>query len=316
MSSNPILILGAGVSGLSTGITLLRAGRSVSIWARELPPNTTSNQAAAIWWPYLCYPREKAILWAKYSLQLFKHGLVPDPASDCALITVRDLYAHEVGEPWWVEAVDHWAKLEQTKLPAGYVDGYEVESVVIDTSIYMSYLVNWFLELGGELIEREVTDINQAVATNRAVVNCTGLGSRKLFNDQAVYPVRGQIVRVKLNGSAKAIFDDEGPHALAYIIPRTNDIVLGGTAQEYDWELAPRTGDREDILRKAAALDPRFEKVEILNEAVGLRPARSAVRLEAERIGAGIVIHNYGHGGGGFTLSWGCAEEARVKAEG
>jgi D-amino-acid oxidase len=90
--------------------------------------------------------------------------------------------------------------------------------------------------------------------------------------------------------------------------------VLGGTAQANDWELAPRAADREDILRKAASLDPRFAQVDILSEAVGLRPARPTVRLEAERIGNGTVIHNYGHGGAGFTLSWGCAGEVRTLA--
>jgi D-amino-acid oxidase len=304
-----ILVLGAGVSGLSTAITLLRAGHTVRIWAKELPPKTTSNQAAAIWWPYLCYPREKAIPWAKHSLQVFKNELAPDPKSGCALITVRDLYTHEVGEPWWAEAVETWRKLKPEKLSAGYVDGYEVESVVIDTSVYMSYLVTWLLGLGGTIEQREVTDINEALAASDIVVNCTGLGSRKLFGDESVYPVRGQVVRVKPNGSTEAIFDDEGPNALAYIIPRTNDIVLGGTAQENDWKLAPRAADKEDILRKAAALDPRFAQVEILSEGVGLRPARHAVRQEAEPIGSGTVIHNYGHGGAGFTLSWGCAEE-------
>jgi D-amino-acid oxidase len=288
-----ILVLGCGVSGLSTAITLLRAGHKVTIWARDLPPNTTSNQAAAIWWPYLCYPREKAIPWAKYSLGFFKRELVPNPESGCSLITVHDLYTHEVGEPWWSEAVAHWQKLAPTKLSSGYVDGYEVESVVIDTSVYMNFLVTWFLSLGGKIEEREVSDIREALAVSNLVVNCTGLGSRKLFGDESVYPVRGQVVRVKPNGSSEAIFDDEGPNALAYIIPRTNDIVLGGTAQENDWELAPRAVDREDILRKAAALDPLFDQAEILSEGVGLRPARPAVRLEAERIGSGTVIHNY-----------------------
>jgi D-amino-acid oxidase len=213
VGNKSILVLGCGVSGLSTGITLLRAGHTVTIWARELPPNTTSNQAAAIWWPYLCFPREKAIPWAKHSLGIFKQGLVPDPASGCALTTVRDLYTHEVGEPWWSNAVDRWQKLAAAKLPAGYVDGYEVESVVIDTSVYMSYLVTWFLSLGGMLERREVNEIGEALEFSDTVVNCTGLGSRKLFADETVYPVRGQIVKVKPNGCDEAIFDDEGPNA-------------------------------------------------------------------------------------------------------
>lgn len=308
-----ILVLGAGVSGLSTGITLLKAGYLVTVWAKDLPPNTTSNQAAAIWWPYLCYPREKAIPWAKSSLRFFKEHLLPDPASGCALTMVHDLQEQPVDNPWWADAVDNWRKIDKAKLPVGYVDGYEVESIVIDTSVYMQYLVNWFKQLGGELIQREVNDIQQGFAFSDMIINCTGLGSRSLVNDQSVYPVRGQIVRVRKNGFSEAIFDDEGRNAIAYIIPRTNDIVLGGTSQPNDWELGVRAADREAILEKAANLNSAFAQVEILSEAVGLRPARPAVRLEAEAFGTKTVIHNYGHGGAGFTLSWGCAEEVAEK---
>lgn len=311
MSPNYILVLGAGVLGLSTGITLLRAGHEVTIWAKDLPPNTTSNQAAAIWWPYLCYPREKAIPWAKYSLHFFKEQLAPDPTSGCRIIAVLDQYEWPVSNPWWASAVDKFSKLDPGKLSPGYVDGYEVETIVIDTSVYMGYLVNWFNKLGGKLVQKEVKTIQNALGSANTVVNCTGLGSRELVNDKSLYPVRGQVVRVKLNGLNEAIFDDEGRNKLAYIVPRSQDIVLGGTAQENDWDLKVRPVDRADILRRVADLDPRFAeaKIEILSEAVGLRPARPAVRLEAERLGDKTVIHNYGHGGAGFTLSWGCSQE-------
>jgi len=330
---------------------MLRAGHPVTIWARELPPNTTSNQAAAIWFPYLAKPREKVDPWAKFTLEFFREHIVPDPASGCTSILVHDLYDKRVETPWWAGAVDNYQRLDASQLPKGYVDGFEVESVVIDTSIYMDYLVSWFKRLGGEVAQREVKDIREALDYCKLVVNCTGLGSRKLFRDKRLYPVRGQTVKVRPNGAKLALLDDRGPNSLAYIIPRSHDIVLGGTAQENDWELAPRAADREDILRKAAAIDPRFAKVEILSEGVGLRPARPAVRLEAERIGGergygfasesysdlvllkrsavsdsinksvstadrtGTVIHNYGHGGAGFTLSWGCAEEVDKIAE-
>lgn len=309
------LVLGAGVSGLSTGITLLRAGHEVTIWAKDLPPNTTSNQAAAIWWPYLCYPREKAIPWANYSLHFFKEHLVPDAASGCKLIAVRDLYEWPVSDPWWAGAVDKFSKLDKAKLPAGYVDGYEVETIVIDTSVYMDYLVNWLKRLGGKLIQKDIKGIAEAFEFSDLVVNCTGLGSRDLVDDKSLYPVRGQVVRVKPTGFTDAVFDDEGRNKLAYIVPRTNDVVLGGTAQENDWELAPRPADRAEILRKAPNLNPGFAQVEILSEGVGLRPARPAVRLEAERVGDKTMIHNYGHGGAGFTLSWGCAEEVAKHLE-
>lgn len=316
MASNPILVLGAGVVGLSTGIGLLRAGHPVTIWARDLPPYTTSNQAAALWFPYLCNPRERVDPWAKFSLAFFRQQLVPDAASGCAAISVRDLYDHPVETPWWAGAVDGYQRVAKAHLPQGYVDGFEVESVVIDTSVYMDYLVAWFQHLGGEIVRHQVADISEPLDASDVVVNCTGLGSRTLVGDESLYPVRGQTVKVRPNGFKVGLLDDEGPNSLAYIIPRSNDIVLGGTAQENDWEVNVRPADREDILRKAAALHPAFAKAEVLGEGAGLRPVRPTVRLEAERIGAKTLIHNYGHGGAGFTLSWGCAQEVVTRIKG
>ncbi|MGH2582205.1 MAG: FAD-dependent oxidoreductase [Anaerolineales bacterium] len=318
MGSNAVLVLGAGVSGLSTGVTLLKAGYPVTIWAKELPPNTTSNQAAALWFPYLCKPKERVDPWAKYSLNFFKQNLLSDSASGCSTIRVCDLYDQPVGVPWWADAVDQYKRLAKSDLPSGYVDGFETESIVMDTTVYMDYLVRWFGRLGGELVKKEIDDVQEAFYQSDIVINCTGLASRNLFNDQLVYPVRGQTVRVRANGFRRAILDDKGHNSLAYIIPRSNDIVLGGTAQANDWDLNIRASDREDILRKAAAIDPAFKDAEILSEGVGLRPARDTVRLEAEDFGGKTVIHNYGHGGAGFTLSWGCAGEVlqRMKDEG
>jgi D-amino-acid oxidase len=304
-----LLVLGCGVSGLSCGIRLLQAGHRVTIWAKDLPPNTTSNQAAAVWFPYLAQPMERVGPWAKRSYEVFKRDLVPDAASGCAPTIVHDLYDHAVETPWWASAVESYQRLQAADLPAGYVDGFAVESIVIDTSVYMDYLVAWFKREGGEIVEKSITDLSEATAESNLVINCTGLGSRDLCNDQSLYPVRGQTIKVKLNGFRTSILDDEGPNALGYIIPRSKDIVLGGTAQANDWSTEIRAQDREDILRKAANLNLRFAQVEILYEGAGLRPARPSVRLEAEQRENATVIHNYGHGGAGFTLSWGCAEE-------
>lgn len=306
-----ILVLGCGVSGLTTGITLLRAGHTVTIWARDLPPNTTSNQAAALWFPYLAEPRERVDPWAKFTLAYLKRELVPDPASGCALLTVHDLYDRPVETPWWAAAVESYARVPKEQLPPGYVDGFETESVGIDTSVYMDYLVAKFRELGGDIVQKEVSSLEEAAMASRIVVNCTGLGSIQLANDTSLHPVRGQTVKIRHNGFTLGILDDEGPNSLGYVIPRTRDIVLGGTAQADDWDLSIRPADREDILRKARAMAPGLGEIEIVSEGVGLRPKRHAVRLEAEQMDGTTVVHNYGHGGAGFTLSWGCAEEVR-----
>lgn len=309
MENKNILILGAGVSGLSTGILLLKEGYKVHIWAKDLPPNTTSNIAAAFWYPYLVNPKDKATKWGGFTLKYLKDNALHDPSSGCIKRTVTELFEKKVDEPWWRNAVESYRRPTQDELPDGYIDGYQTEAILMDTSKYMGWLVSQYKSLGGTLEQREITDINQTFESSKTVINCTGLGSRTLFKDEQVYPVRGQVVLVKPNGFEQVVADDEGRNSMAVIIPRINDIVLGGTTQANDWNTEPDPKDTEDILRKAKAISPAFENVEIAEVKVGLRPARNEVRLEAEQFSENTVVHNYGHGGAGFTLSWGCAND-------
>lgn len=304
-----ILVLGAGVSGLSSGILLLKKGYEVTIWAKDLPPNTTSNKAAAFWYPYLCNPKNKATQWGKITLNYLKREILNDPQSGCLTRTITEVFEKEVEEPWWKDAVEEYRRPKKNELPQGYVDGYQVEGVLMDTTIYMDYLVNKFKELGGVIVQKTVANIREPLQNYQIVVNCTGLGSRELFHDDTVYPIRGQMVKVKSNGFDQVIADDEGRNSLAVIIPRLHDIMLGGTTQKNDWNLDIDPKDTQEILKKCAALNPIFENVEIIGQSVGLRPARPEIRVEIEKFGSKTVVHNYGHGGSGFTLSWGCAQD-------
>ena len=86
-------------------------------------------------------------------------------------------------------------------------------------------------------------------------------------------------------------------------------MILGGVAQEGNWSLEPTEEDRNFILEKCSKIIPDLKNAEIIEDIVGLRPGRTEVRLEKEQISGKTIIHNYGHGGSGVTLSWGCAEE-------
>lgn len=308
MNQKEVLVLGAGVSGLSTGILLLKAGYQVQIWAKDLPPNTTSNIAAAFWYPFLAEPKAKVTEWSSFTLQYLRQNLLADPTSGCVSRSVTEIFAKPGKIPWWQTETTQLRQLNPDDLPPGYGGGYQSESVLMDTSIYMTWLLEQYKQLGGRTQQRTVKDINEALAEFETVINCIGLGSRELFNDDQIFPVRGQVVLVKPNGF-KEVMADENPDNLVYIIPRINDIVLGGTYQINDWNLEVDPQDTEDILRKARALSPAFNEAEIIGIKVGLRPARPAVRLEVEKFGDKHVVHNYGHGGSGFTLSWGCAND-------
>jgi D-amino-acid oxidase len=149
-----ILVLGAGVSGLSTGILLLKAGYDVHIWAKDLPPNTTSNIAAAFWYPYLCNPRDKATKWSGFTMRYLKENALNDPDSGCITRTVTEVFDKKVDEPWWRDAVEAYKRPAQDELPEGYVDGYQTQAILMDTTKYMDWLLSQYEKLGGSLVQK------------------------------------------------------------------------------------------------------------------------------------------------------------------
>jgi D-amino-acid oxidase len=149
------------------------------------------------------------------------------------------------------------------------------------------------------------------------VVNCAGLGAAALAGDDDMVPVRGQVVVVERSpGSDEWLLDQSDEQALTYVVPRQQTVVLGGTAEVGSTDLRPDPATADAIRRRCAGLVPALAEARVVEHRVGLRPGRSAVRLEAERRSQGVVVHCYGHGGAGVTLSWGCAAEvARLCAE-
>jgi D-amino-acid oxidase len=102
---------------------------------------------------------------------------------------------------------------------------------------------------------------------------------------------------------------DEEPPWIVYMFPHGETILLGGTNEEGDWDQEPKPFIAERIVAQCVAIDPRLRGAAILGHRVGLRPYRPEVRLESEPFGSGVLWHNYGHGGAGVSLSWGCATE-------
>ena len=178
----------------------------------------------------------------------------------------------------------------------------------MDTTIYLDYLASRFLAAGGSITSdvsfEKLEDVDDEFVL---VINCAGMGARELVHDVNLEPHRGQVAIVPKIDLGCAIVCDEPP--LMYAIPRTNDCVFGGTNElSDDRDIDPAVTSRivAECSRVLKISNPR-----ILAERVGLRPFRkSGVRLERNCLRDGrTVIHNYGHGGAGFTLSWGCAHE-------
>lgn len=295
-----VIVVGAGVVGLTCAVRLLEAGHRVDVLARDLPLETTSAVAAAIWYPYRALPQDRVTAWARTSYAVLDAISDTDPESGVRMLDGTEVFRQATRDPWWAAAVPGLAR--ETALPAGYADGWTFATPVAEMPVYLAWLRDRVEGLGGTLTRMNLRRLPEPDGQLGLVVDCAGLGARLLAGDQSVVPVRGQVVCVEQVGLQRWWLDSDGP---TYVVPRSNDIVVGGTDEEGDWSRTPSPETAVGILDRARDLLPELEGARVLQHKVGLRPVRPAVRLER----VGDVVHCYGHGGAGVTLSWGCAEE-------
>ena len=288
-----IVVVGAGVVGLSTAVRLREAGIEADVVAREDPQETTSAVAAALWYPYRALPAERVTAWSAQTYSALA-GLAEVAGSGVRMLAGTERLAPDAPDPWWREAVPG---LERTGAGLRFV------APVVDMSIHLPWLVGRLLALGASVERRHVASFDELDAD--AVVNCAGLGARELAADASLVAVRGQVVRVAARAVREWLLDQSDPQRLVYVVPRENDVVLGGTADEGAEDRTPDPATTDAIRARCGALVPALRDAPVVDVAVGLRPVRPAVRLEVE----GRVVHCYGHGGAGVTLAWGCAGE-------
>ena len=289
-------MVGAGIVGLTCAVRLLEAGHRVDVVARDLPLETTSAVAAAIWYPYRALPQDRVTAWSRTAYDVLAE-LSADERSGVRMLVGTEVLRTPQPDPWWRAAVP--ALDRETSLPAGYEDGWTFTAPVVDMPVHLRWLVARVEELGGTLTRMNLSALP---ADGSLVVNATGLGARHFGQDPSVHPVRGQVVVVDQVGLDRWVLDGS---EVTYVVPRTDEIVLGGTAEEGEWSRTPDPSVAEQVLARATALVPELAGARVRRHKVGLRPARPAVRLER----VGDVVHCYGHGGAGVTTSWGCAAD-------
>ena len=299
-----IAVVGAGISGLSTAYKLLGAGHKVTVIAKDFSPNTTSNKAAAFWFPYHIRNDIRGINWCRKSYDFFKEKSIDE---DTGISMTDIIKASKQG----FDDDDSWTNympssslnlLNQSELPEGYDKGYKASVPLIETQIFLPWLMRELQAKGANIIQKEIIDLNELLHGFDVVVNCSALGARELCNDKMVVAVRGQIVLLEPRYPNHIFIDNQTP---SYIVPRKDATIVGGTYEEEVYEAVTEERSLEDILQKACTILPALKERKVIGSWAGLRPFRSMVRLERE----GNIIHNYGHGGSGFTLSFGCAEE-------
>jgi len=315
-----IAIVGAGVSGLTCGVMFTEHGYRTAIFAKETGQRTTSAAAAAVWFPYHVEPAKRVIPLALRTFDVLA-DLARVPASGVSMIELRQFSrTGKIQIPDWAiplgaqrlssVATGLWPVQDRARRGGySFKSGFSLRVPLMDTTIYLDYLAARFLKAGGEINpDIRFEKFEELDLRFDLVVNCAGIGARELMQDFDLEPHRGQVAIVpRIEGLSCAIVCDDAP--LMYAIPRTNDCVFGGTNEVSDNLAAgPATTDR--IVTECRRV-LNIERPHVLAERVGLRPFRkSGVRLERDRLRDGrTVIHNYGHGGAGFTLSWGCARE-------
>jgi D-amino-acid oxidase len=299
-----VIVVGAGVIGLSCAVRLLEAGHEVDVLARDLPLETTSSVAAALWGPYRAYPFERVTAWSRttYGELETLSGL---DGTGVQMVQGTELHRTRTADPWWREAVPALTRV--TALGPPYVDGWSFVAPVVEMPVYLRWLAARVESLGGTLTRMALSALPDQA---EVVVNATGLGARRMAGDTSMVPVRGQVVYVDQVGLDRWWLDAAAGGGPVYVVPRSHDIVVGGTDDEGEWDRRPDPDVAKRILERATDLVPELARARVLAHRVGLRPARPSVRLEAEGTASGgRVVHCYGHGGAGVTLSWGCAEE-------
>jgi len=313
-----VAIIGAGVSGLTCGVVFAEHGYRTAIFAKETGQQTTSGAAAAVWFPYDAEPLDKVIPWALQTFAVLA-DLARVPATGVSMIKLRQFSrTRQIQIPDWAIPLGAssvvtglWSVPDRAQR-GGYNEfsgGYVITVPLMDTTIYLDYLAARFLKAGGAINANVYFETLEEVDRKfELVINCAGIGARDLVQDDNLEPHRGQVVILpKIENLSCAIVCDDAP--LMYAIPRRNDCVFGGTNDLSDNLAIDRATTNRIVAECSRVL--RIDKPNVLAVRVGLRPYRkSGVRLERDQSRDGrAVIHNYGHGGAGFTLSWGCAHE-------
>ena len=252
-------VLGCGVNGLTTARMLQRRYQNgpgtVTIYAKGIPPDTTSNVAGAWWSPTSVY--EPVAATTKFTEQF-------RTASKLSNRAFQLLVGAEYGVRW-IESFklsrqevfmdyelpggnDLYPQIEVHKDPKTYF-GYpyvkQFSTMLIEPSIYLSALLRDFYIAGGRVVVKEFESRQEIARLREPVVfNCTGLGSRALFNDKELSPVRGQIEVLLPQPEVDYCYLSSG-----YMFPRRDGIVLGGTWDHDNWSLEPDAEQATGILQ-------------------------------------------------------------------
>ena len=316
-----VAVIGAGIMGLPTAALLAEAHYKpeVTLIAEKFSPNITSDVAGAVILPLdgplgSRDPRRQE--WNRQTFAYIRDLFASPVASklDIAMVQMYEMFEDEREEPWWKDYVFGFRNVGKDELKVLHlpVDKpcWTFITMTFACRPYLLWQLEQFKANGGRVIQKKLNSLQEIDGEYDVIVNCTGLGSKELVNDKLLHPVRGQSMLVKAPW-IKHVFAYESRDSLAYVIPRSDVVVLGGTVGVGEWseEVDPLVS--KGIIERCSRFLPGLSTAEVVKEMVGLRPARSSVRLEVDETLTkhSTVVHNYGHGGQGVTFFRGCVLE-------
>ncbi|XP_077497732.1 D-amino-acid oxidase-like [Amblyomma americanum] len=312
-----VAVVGAGIIGLTSAVRIAEAvlDVDVTVIAENFTPHTTGDVAGGFFEPYLVEGVSNDTLrtWCVETFDFYRNlqQMYSSNALGLVVTSVYELGEEAFPKPGYADAFLEYREMtaeELGRFSGDYSVGVFLISMTVEGEKFLPYLMQRFADRGGRFRKRRLESLNELATEYDVVVNCSGVGARTLVPDPLVIPVRGQTIRVQAPWITSVVVAGD-----YYIIPNADDIVLGGTAEYGNDCLIPDAASREEIWKACLGIFPELKNGKILGDYVGLRPVRNPLRLELENrlLDDGTrklpIVHNYGHGGCGLTLSWGCA---------
>ncbi|MCU0320798.1 MAG: FAD-binding oxidoreductase, partial [Chitinophagaceae bacterium] len=253
-----IAIIGAGISGLSTAYTLVNAGYNITVFAKEFSPNLVSNKAAAFWFPYHVRNNARAKDWCKFSYSFFEQ-LSANIATGISMVgIIKAVKPNVQDEDNWLNYMpdNSYSIVEEKNLPNGYAKAYLAKVPLIETQIFLPWLMQELQLLQTNFIQQNIEDIQSIATKFDVVINCTALGAKQLCNDATLVAVRGQVLLYEPNLINQIFIDNQTP---SYMVPRKDATIVGGTYEEGVDSNSVNENDLKIIQAKAEEILPAIQ---------------------------------------------------------
>lgn len=343
-----VVVVGAGVVGLSCAVQLAEAGYDTNVLARELPQETSSASGHGMWLPWGVELGTAEQSWAQDTLLEYER-LIASPSRDDKPraashgkpraashdgpnaangdnassdgeehgITARagvvlDQH-HSPATAQRLESVAAERDIASVANPApGFDHGWHLTVPLVDPKLYLAYLQRRLIKADGTLTRMPVPQLPSRGIT----VNATGVASRALAQDASTDGMRLQIVETTNPGIRRWLTDTgtADGHRIS-VVPHSDRVIVGGILRNGDWGTLAEARASELIMDKAIKVVPELARADVIRDRVGIVPMRPSTRVATQRIGQAQIVHCYGHRELGFTTAWGSATEVVAQVE-